>query len=568
MAVYGLTGTLPTQMLTIVNQPSSFNITNKTLSEAIETLAGTPYADANGNFVMSTSVYGGGNPFASVNCTALAPENFALEPIDVNDDYGTNGSATPVEVYVERLAAKVGVSLDSNIGFATGTGVLNHNLISIDNLTDEFAEPLPQLQGMNGYYVQIQGWNVDGVARDAYMSKHIDTGWNTTFTWNASSSYRSYWADSPNYGVEHTYPTTNYNSTTGTANTDDTESTTPLDEYLRYVSLASTIDFGATTYCGENTNTVAILGDATSTGLTNIIVKAQLLAWNPNYTSGTGVDIVKYGDYLYAVEVFCQERVDAVDFVGIIDDAIDALPNGEYSESDLTALKTAAANGSLYKTSSSTTSPTADDITLFGGEMLSLYNAYDGNVKIGYNTSSTTTDDIVYSGSDIDSYYFWYSVDASALTGAIDELTNAGLLVSIDDDYYIPLSADITLTGQDNTMRSYFLSALAADAQTTNTQFANSSYPNYYKDGLMYYHVPIEHLGSAGTNGALTEGEYGVVRNHWYDISVTSISSFGRGIAVEDEVIVPISENETQTTSIGASTKIYSWKEYDQTVIF
>ncbi len=120
-------------------------------------------------------------------------------------------------------------------------------------------------------------------------------------------------------------------------------------------------------------------------------------------------------------------------------------------------------------------------------------------------------------------------------------------------------------TGQGHiyTTRNYLLRAITEECDGIDTQFG-SHYPNLFKDGLMYYNIPIEHLNSAGTDGALTEAEYGVVRNHWYDITLNSLSGFGRGIAVEDEVIVP--QPEIPYYYLGADINILSWNHVQQSV--
>ncbi len=555
VAVWGLEpdnyGNLPTKMLTVINQPSGFNIANKTLSEATQTLAGTPYADASGNFVMSTSTY-----YSSgiVNTTTLEGSDFREEPLNENADYPNGG----VDVYVERLAAKVEVSLDENLTQPIPISITNAGSTSLES----------------GVSVQLLGWDVDCTARDAYISKDIsdNSAWGGfSFVWNGADNHRCYWGESPNYDdATVTYPT----SSNGNTATQENSESTWLNKYLRYVDLNVPVAFGQTTYCGENTNTVVtttssgttgVLQDANSTALTSVLVKAQVQDEN-----GEPIDLVEYGGYYYTVDDFCQSYV-YKNFASTIGSAITALESeSEYSEltTELEALISAATGGSVYKTLISDETPTAT--TSFGGEMLSLYNAYDGNVTIGYNTSSTTTNNIVYSGLDLDGYNFWFSVDESDLNEeTISALIGANLLEQIGDNYYIPLDEiSFSIDSADYTMRSYFLSALSADAEATNTQFG-TSYPNYYNSGLMYYHVPIEHLGlSTTTTHNFATGDYGVVRNHWYDITINSIASMGRGIAQPTEVIVPIGDNGIQTTAIGASTKIYSWKEYDQTVIF
>ena len=82
---------------------------------------------------------------------------------------------------------------------------------------------------------------------------------------------------------------------------------------------------------------------------------------------------------------------------------------------------------------------------------------------------------------------------------------------------------------------------------------------NYYEDGQMYYNIPIEHLENADE---LAEGEYGVVRNHYYIVTITKIENLGSAVHTPGEEIVP---NEKETTYyVGAKINILSWKIVNQ----
>lgn len=65
-----------------------------------------------------------------------------------------------------------------------------------------------------------------------------------------------------------------------------------------------------------------------------------------------------------------------------------------------------------------------------------------------------------------------------------------------------------------------------------------------YPQGYCYYSLPIKHFEVVGKS---TTGYYGVVRNHWYQISVTAVNGFGHP-ADPDKPIVPedIEDNEWQ----------------------
>ncbi len=598
VAVWGLSGdNLPTQMLTVLNKPSGVDFTNKSLEEALATLAGTPYGES-GNFVMSTSAYYNSG---IVNTTALAVTDFSLEPVDLTGDYSTGG----VDVYVERLAAKVGLDLGSSIDFATGTGLTGHNLISIADWSAEFAVPLPDLSSVaNDYYVQLQGWNVDCVARDAYVVKDITpfaSNWANSAgfnNWNEANNYRCYWAASPNYDKTHEYPTSS------NGNTDKDEETSPLDSYLKYTSLASPVEFGSATYCGENTNTVTVLGDATSTGLTNVIVKAQLLNWNPNSTTGTGVDLVKYHGQYLTLEDFETDMIAEVvryDFSSMVEEVTEAIENSSIASmpgiGDLLEKFVSAIEPNVYMTKSGST-----DYEEFDNRFVQLINKGNGYFGIWFDTETSEATDgsshnnhsdatgnaipddyntpVLRDASEsMDNYSFYFKLNSdvvSDLSSILSLLQTLGFITISDNgdgltDYYLPLADNFTINVYNSdgtvnhayTARNYLIRAIERESAGIDDDWATTGYPILYANGYMYYAAPIDHLATT-TGNSIVEGQYGVVRNHWYNVIVTSISNFGHGIADENEVIVP--QPEEDYYYMGADINILSWKMINSTV--
>ena len=93
---------------------------------------------------------------------------------------------------------------------------------------------------------------------------------------------------------------------------------------------------------------------------------------------------------------------------------------------------------------------------------------------------------------------------------------------------------------------------------------------DYYKSGMMYYCIPVEHLrGGKLTVGSdlkvtVNEADYGVVRNHYYKLTVNSITKLGTAVYNPDEEIVPVME--PQTYFVGAQVNILSWKVVNQSV--
>ena len=80
------------------------------------------------------------------------------------------------------------------------------------------------------------------------------------------------------------------------------------------------------------------------------------------------------------------------------------------------------------------------------------------------------------------------------------------------------------------------------------------------KGGKAYYYVPIKHLGNTGE-----VAEYGIVRNHFYKITLTGIKGFGTPVYNPELVIdptVPTYDN----TYLAARIKVLQWRIVKQDV--
>ena len=74
------------------------------------------------------------------------------------------------------------------------------------------------------------------------------------------------------------------------------------------------------------------------------------------------------------------------------------------------------------------------------------------------------------------------------------------------------------------------------------------------KGGMAYYYTTIKHLGEAGKLG-----EYGIVRNHSYQISLESIKGFGTPVYDPTKIIVPTVPSDDKTY-LAAKINVLSWR--------
>lgn len=78
--------------------------------------------------------------------------------------------------------------------------------------------------------------------------------------------------------------------------------------------------------------------------------------------------------------------------------------------------------------------------------------------------------------------------------------------------------------------------------------------------GMAYYYTTIKHLGEKGKLG-----EYGIVRNHSYQISLNSIKGFGTPVYNPEKIIVPAIPSNDKTY-LAAKINVLSWRVVPSTV--
>lgn len=86
-----------------------------------------------------------------------------------------------------------------------------------------------------------------------------------------------------------------------------------------------------------------------------------------------------------------------------------------------------------------------------------------------------------------------------------------------------------------------------------NKVMENFSHLRIWNEGKAYYYIDIPHLGSSG------DTQYGVVRNHVYDITVKGIYGLGTPVYNPDQKIIPETVNPDEVY-IAAQVNILSWR--------
>ena len=164
-------------------------------------------------------------------------------------------------------------------------------------------------------------------------------------------------------------------------------------------------------------------------------------------------------------------------------------------------------------------------------------------------------------------------------------LTFSQYYTSTDGTNYTQLSKDdINFKDPDATTQQYLVTPTLADAPAGTkyyTKTTTGTTPTFTevdkntvlaaieadkaeirKDGRAYYYVPIKHLGSTDTN-ADAIAEYGIVRNHFYTITLSGIKGFGTPVYDPSKVVVPAVPTY-QDTYLAARVQVLQWRVVNQ----
>lgn len=429
----------PTKVIAYVNVPTGFSTSGQSISQMKELIAGSGVsASTANNFIMTNSTY---YDSGEVIATSVSSDKFK------DSESAALADNAPVEIYVERLAAKVKIEQGTN---------LSSNMPDLEN---------------GGYTLsfKLEGFALNATNNKEYYLKNLDATWNATTPWsgwNDASDFRCFWSKDPNYDA---VPTTGDLTFVGYEDVD---------------KLAAD-ETSHTEYCKENTLTGARYTAGNFTECTHaLIVGHYELTDNDNPDAGVikGSDDKPITFYMYR--------------------------NTAYLEDDL--MNIIANNGFVYVKTN---------------DNLETYEIADADA---YKLVQTENDVTVVA-----------DADNNTLTAALnweegDETT-----------YYTRSGDTFTAITEDN-------------LSTINETISSVGTIEVYTNGMGYYAVPIEHLATSG------DGQYGVVRNHSYVLTVESITGLADGIFSPGNPIVPTPP--VKKYYVGATLNILSWHVVNQSV--
>lgn len=99
----------------------------------------------------------------------------------------------------------------------------------------------------------------------------------------------------------------------------------------------------------------------------------------------------------------------------------------------------------------------------------------------------------------------------------------------------------------------------SADSEEVMAELSTAGQGFLYKDGMTYYWFKVPHI--AGKD----KGEYGVVRNHYYNCSLTNVIGLGTPVYDPKETIYPETPTDVDTY-IAAQVNILSWKNLEHNI--
>ncbi len=587
---------MPNQVLCVVNSKNPNWYRNKTLEQVkavlhtgeAESLTGNTtdsfkdfqFRDGDPYFVMFTSPMYGSNASGAKEIkyvTDIVVEETSqgsgvFKPSSNIQNTREDAQKNPVNIYVERMAARLEIANLSSI--VDGSGFVKTN-----NLDDSMKE------GSNPTYdIKPLAWSVIAANKKAYSLKQIKLGWwgqmgaNEPFSGNWLESgdetpnplhpsekmkTRINWTEDPNYGYKAAFTARNYYPHSAREYTADSELKywSAEDIQAHYDAADASEGDILQRYAYENTFPAGGQKTPRING-TMLLLYAQA----KKHAAADYEDLYAYMGQIYTAREYCEHLLSTIAAHGC----------GFYWK-----------DGSDYKPIRTTPAFTDPGNHYFKAVKATTFEEFFGTKQFArYADLSTTVSAIDGSKKLIDLYDEWV-ID---LSGTLQPKVYDGNFVDVptswtatDEKGYA--DGYVTLIPTADCPQLYVIDTDTATNPTYNPATAGSEYraatnkdlvkgflgsvvepANKYTKGHMYYAIPIEHFGqatTAGTNPEPLEGNYGVVRNNFYQVNIGKIKSLGHGIDDVKEPIVP--GDRKKPFYIAAKINILSWQLATQT---
>ena len=440
--VLGPTKTVPAKVIAVLNDNElAAKCKGQNMSATLALTGNTTNYLTEAGYVMSNSAYVKDNNV--VYATDIAPEQICESAADA--------IAHPVDIYVERVAAKVQMSYASGL---TNVFTLQSNAADGKYMVDDQVATLK---------VKVAGWKINAINETSSLIKNIST---TKYFdgWNNADYYRSYWAEDVNYsGVT---------KVAENATPEPWEHTGKSFEGLKYLTWAEAdcagnnqLFNGVVSYLNENTTNEPVIRPNDKTNATTLLVVGHILVNDES----TGKTLFTYKGGYYTEAKYKNILMGALsEFKKTVDGESQALTAADFV---WTEVKKEGQTSQYYKCK-----------------------------KVDYQTVVLTP----------------------TLAEGVD------------------LAGDKTIAD---------IHAVLAGFET-----------KLYDGGRCYYQIPIKHIYDNEENDSDVCGEYGIVRNHSYQLTLNSITNIGGAIFDPENEVLDHIPGEEDDYYIAATLNVLAWR--------
>lgn len=513
-------------------------------------------------FTMTNSVYASGN-------TRMLAQPFTSDVIqDAENDFDWGKS---IKVPVERMLSKV--SVDFNGGSQETVTSGDETLLTsvtytpdIDQITvfDHLDENGEIHYVPKKWKAKITGWNMNALEKESFLFKNIDPSGNYFSEWNNSFQNRSYWAEDPHYDITG-YPwqfrravdvknVPFYNEAYSVSADFSSISDFNILKNYPYTSLNDSY-LGKAVYIPENTYDSKTVGNLDNR--TNVIAGSHLIITANLETTIFGSDYSCKDVFRDINGVFYKTEREC--FVALLSHFVKELNSQSHMRYRYYDWgKNASAEGQGKQLVANITGNYFDhkvEVTTSNGQRvykdvfdINMKNLYeDDYLRLYYNGTEVTAKNLneIFKDNSDDSGTFLYSMDANIKNGDGKRLIWIKGL-EIKDSKGRKMQVGEYIDGQDGSyplLDPGYVPHLANYREASDNDLISMFYDwlgaiDHFKDGRMYYYVPITHFDNHTANNK-TDDVFGAVRNHWYKFGIVGVNEIGTPVDNEKEPIVP-----------------------------
>lgn len=257
----------PVYVVALLNTPEGINVKNKSMQALLKQINTDTELDGYAtDFFMTNSVY------LDNNAKIINATNIAGYIKDKKEDAMEN----PVQIYVERVAAKATLKLKTDLNLPEVNVILDNNEVTLT--------------------VNIKGLGLSGTNKTSHIVKNIDANWNFKWEWNKTADFRSFWAKDGNY--------TDGRYFANDADYDENKDAASLN-YVSWNDLAQQQP-PVTQYCLENTMDVSLISDAEGATIpyTEMLLAAEIVVKKSDGTTEPAKDLFKRNGVFYTLDSY------------------------------------------------------------------------------------------------------------------------------------------------------------------------------------------------------------------------------------------------------------------------